>query len=131
MMSLQLLFAIRIDPTDPDLVAGLQGLVVAANADAAAAAAPALPAPPPPQQPPAPRGRGPRWADSARSLPPPISSLRRRPALVRTRTADGRLVITEDHGEGSGSGASGGRGGLICTRRRERDGQGHLTMSLV
>jgi hypothetical protein len=128
MPPLLLLFAIRVNPADPDLVAGLQGLIPA-NAGADAAPAPALLAPPP--QAPAPRARRPRWADSARSLPPPISSLRRRqPALVRTRTADGRLVITEEHGEGS-AGASGGRGGLICTRRRERDGQGHLTMSLI
>lgn len=124
MMPLLLLFAIRVDPADPNVVAALQGLVVVPTNAAAAAAAPALPAPQQ-QQPPAPRGR-PRWADSARRLPPPISSLRRRPALVRTRTADGRLVIT-DHGEGSG--ASGGRGGLVCTRRR--DGQGRLTMSLI
>lgn len=40
-----------------------------------------------------------------------------------------RALVIKHHGEGSG--ASGGRDGLICTRRRERDGQGLLTMSLV
>ncbi|OEL26732.1 hypothetical protein BAE44_0012249 [Dichanthelium oligosanthes] len=124
LLPLLLLFSIRVDPADPDLVAGLQDL---ARANAAAAAAPPAPQPPPPPpqphwQPPALRGRL-RWGESAGSLPPPISSLRRRPALVRTRTGDGRLVITH-RGEGSG-----GRGGLVCTRRRE--GEGHLTMRLL
>ncbi|PUZ61405.1 hypothetical protein GQ55_4G273400 [Panicum hallii var. hallii] len=122
LLPLLLLFSVRVDPADPDLVADLQDLV---RANAAAAAAP--PPPPRPQpEPPAPRGR-PRWAESESSLPPPISSLRRRPALVRTRTGDGRLVIAH-RGEGSV-----GRGGLVCTRRREGEGegQGHLTMRLL
>ncbi|RCV20883.1 hypothetical protein SEVIR_4G093400v4 [Setaria viridis] len=129
-MPLLLLFSIRVDLADPDLAAGLQALVRANHdAAAAAAAAPPSPAPPPQRRPAAPWVR-PRWAEreSARSLlPPPISSLRRRPALVRTRTGDGRLVITH-RGEGSV-----GRGGLVCTRRREGEGQGqgHLTMRLL
>ncbi|KAG2605390.1 hypothetical protein PVAP13_4NG077400 [Panicum virgatum] len=124
-----LLFSVRVDPTDPDLVAGLQDLL-RANAAAEAAPPPLAPAPAPPppprpqREPAAPWGRS-RWAEGESSLPPPISSLRRRPALVRTRTGDGRLVIAH-RGEGSV-----GRGGLVCTRRREGQGQGHLTMRFL
>ncbi|RLN11924.1 hypothetical protein C2845_PM09G09050 [Panicum miliaceum] len=116
-LPLLLLFSVRVDPADPDLVAGLQDLVRANAAAAASAGAGGALGPGRP-------GR-PRWAESESSLPPPISSLRRRPALVRTRTGDGRLVIAH-RGEGSV-----GRGGLVCTRRREGEGQGHLTMRLL
>ncbi|CAL5051960.1 unnamed protein product [Urochloa decumbens] len=126
MLPLLLLFSFRVDPADPDFVAGLQALI-RANAAAAAVAAPPARAPPPPrpqrEPPPAPGGL-PRWGESARGLPPPISSLRRRPALVRTRTGDGRVVITHRR-EGST-----GLRGLVCTRRREGEGS-HLTMRLL
>ncbi|CAN6214513.1 unnamed protein product [Urochloa humidicola] len=123
MLPLLLLFSFRVDPTDPDLIAGLRALIRANAAAAAAAAAPPAPAPPRPQrEPPAPGGP-PRWGESARGLPPPISSLQRRPALVRRRTGDGRLVITHRR-EGSV-----GLRGLVCTRRRE--GEGHLTMRFL
>ena len=124
-LPLLLLFSVRVDPADPDLVAGLQDLL-RENAAAAAAPPQPAPAPPPPQREPAPAPWGrPRWAEGESSLPPPITSLRRRPALVRTRTGDGRLVIAH-RGEGSV-----GRGGLVCTRRGEGEGEGHLTMHLL
>ncbi|CAN6164538.1 unnamed protein product [Urochloa humidicola] len=126
MLPLLLLFSFRVDPTDPDLIAGLQALI-RANATAAAMAAPPAPPPPPrprPQrEPPAPGGM-PRWGQSARGLPPPISSLQRRPAMVRTRTGDGRLVITHRRER------SVGLRGLVCTRQR-REGEGHLTMRFL
>ncbi|CAN6208194.1 unnamed protein product [Urochloa humidicola] len=126
MLPLLLLFSFRVDPTDPDFIAGLQALIRANAAAAAAAAAPPAPAPAPPRpqrEPPAPGGL-PRRGERERGLPPPISSLQRRPALVRTRTGDGRLVITHRR-EGSV-----GLRGLVCTRRREGE-SGHLTMHLL
>jgi hypothetical protein len=87
-----------VDLADPDLAAGLHALV-RANPAAAAAAAPAPPAPQQPR-PAAPWGLRPRWAERERArslLPPPISSLRQRPALVYTPNLVARLILESRH----------------------------------
>ncbi|KAK3132000.1 hypothetical protein QOZ80_6AG0514410 [Eleusine coracana subsp. coracana] len=120
--ALLLIFAVRVDPADPDLLDALSALVSADDAPAPRVG-PAAPTP----QPPVPRGSRARWPreEDARQnqFPPPISSLRRRPPLSRTRTGDGRLVIAHP-GDGTAH-----RGRLLSTRRRE--GERRLTMHFV
>lgn len=121
LLMLLLLFSFRVDFADPGVLAHIQALIADRRDAATRGGATAASAVPQLRR----SGDHGRVAGTAgvgaRRLPPPIASLGRPRLLTRTRTADGRLVITHDrlvttHDRGR-----------VVTRRRE----GRLTMHLV